>query len=284
MAIERFKLIPWKGGLNLSIDSTVLNTQQVVKADNIIQDIDEIKKKREGIKFFDDASSSGESIIGLVDYWRTDSAGAKDQILVGVSSNGNMYRYDDTGARTTLTVDDTAITNPTRVSFQVMNDILIIGFDGSTNVPKKYNPDDSANVKDLGGSPPNFLFVSEHLGRLWTNDKNNPERFHYSSTGTIEEWNGTTDSGALDIFPGDGDPEGITGIFPSFKGSIFVAKLTKLYEISGLTPESFAINPISMGVGVSSHASIITVDQDDIFFASQRGFHSLAATAAFGNF
>jgi len=284
MAIERFKLIPWRGGLNLATDSTVLNTEQVVKVDNIIQDVDEIKKKREGIKFFDDASSSGESIIGLVDYWRTDSAGAKAQLLIGVSSNGNVYSYDATGARTILTVSDTAITSPTRVSFEVQSNTLVIGLDGATNVPKKYNPNDAADVKDLGGTPPRFLFVREHLGRLWTNDQDNPERFHYTSTGSIEEWNGTGDSGALDIFPGDGDPEGITGIFPSFKGSIFVGKLTKLYEVSGFTPESFAINPVSTGVGVSSHNSIVAVDQDDVFYASQRGFHSLSATASFGNF
>jgi len=132
-------------------------------------------------------------------------------------------------------------------------------------------------------TPPVASLVREHQGRLWCNDKTNVDRLHYSPISNPEVWNGLGDSGAIDIGVGDGDPEGITA-FWSFKGVLFVAKRTKLYKITGFAPEEYAVELVSSGVGCIAHNSIVYIDQDDIFFASDKGFHSLAATERYGDF
>jgi hypothetical protein len=136
----------------------------------------------------------------------------------------------------------------------------------------------------VDGVAPMGSILREHLGRLWTNDKLNKDRLHYSGSFQHEQWLGFGDSAAIDIGVGDGDPEGITAIFPTFKGELFVAKRTKLYRISGYSPETFQVSLVSNGIGCVSHNSIVAVDQDDLFFVSEKGVHSITTTSNFGDF
>lgn len=230
-------------------------------------------------------NQDGISTIGLFDYFRNEGGGSKVRDLISIMSDGSVFEYDDSGLRTTITNSGAALTSITKTSFEQINEKLVIGFNSTGNTPKKIESSGGTRtMTDLGGSPPNFSIVSEHLSRLWTNDKTDPDRLHYSSTGKPEEWNGAGDSGAIDIGPGDGDPEGITAIFPTFKGELLVAKKNRLYQVSGLTPEDFIVRIISDGIGVESHNSIVPVDQDDMLYVSSRGFHSMSATANFGDF
>jgi hypothetical protein len=130
---------------------------------------------------------------------------------------------------------------------------------------------------------PAAQFFRQYLGRIWSNDKNNPDNLNYTTTGNQDEWGGIGDSGAIPIAVGDGDPLGINGIFPSFQGGLYVAKLGKLYFIGGNTPESFSVQLVSGGIGVVSHNSIAPVDQDDMIFVSQKGVHSLVGTVNQGD-
>lgn len=131
---------------------------------------------------------------------------------------------------------------------------------------------------------PQCSIVRQHLGRIWTNDKTNLDRLNYSPTYDPDTWGGIGDSGAIDIGVGDGDNEGITAIFPSFKGVLFVAKRTKLYKISGLNPEDFQVDIVSNGIGCVGHNAVCTVDEEDVYFVSDRGVHSLGATINYGDF
>lgn len=126
--------------------------------------------------------------------------------------------------------------------------------------------------------------TSTHLSRVWGNDKTNPDRLNYSTTGNTDEWFGRGDSGGLNVGTGDGDPKGITAIFPTFQGVLFVAKSNKLYRVDGSTPETFIVTLVSSGIGCVSHNSIAPIDQDDMYFVSNRGVHSLETTSQFGDF
>jgi hypothetical protein len=141
---------------------------------------------------------------------------------------------------------------------------------------------------DTGGSigltAPLASILREHQGRIFCNDKSRPDRLHYSAVADHTTWGGTGDSGAIDIGVGDGDPEGLTGISPTFKGTLFVGKRSKLYRISGYEPESWQVETVSSGVGVVSHNSFAAVDQDDLFFVSEKGVHSIQATQSYGDF
>lgn len=227
----------------------------------------------------------GLSVRGLIDFFRNEGGGSKVRDLIGVFSDGTVAEYNDSGIRSIIANSGTSISDIDAVAFEQINEKLIIGLTGTANTPKKITSTGGNLVlDDLGGDPPNFSVCREHLARVWTNDKSDPDRLHYSATGNPEEWNGSGDSGAIDIGPGDGDPSGITAIFPAFKGELFVAKKRRLYRVSGFTPETFAVRLVSDGIGCESHQSVVPVDQDDILYISERGFHRLSATAQFGDF
>jgi hypothetical protein len=189
------------------------------------------------------------------------------------------------GTHTVTPYDATAITGPlTFVNMETFNNKCIIAMSGTGNTPKIYDPlvDDEWN--DLQGSPPDFSIMRPHQGRLFTNQKTNADRIHYCETFNHTVWNGFGDSGALDSSTGDGDPTGIQAISPSFKGEIFVFKKHKMERLIGTSPEDYLLIPVTNGVGSISHNSFVQVDQDDLFFVSPRGVHSIAATDQYGAF
>ena len=139
---------------------------------------------------------------------------------------------------------------------------------------------------NIGTDAPLASFVREHAGAIWCNDKTRLDRIHYSGA-DLFSWGGRDGlSGATDIGDGDGDPAGISGIAPTFKGVLFVGKRTKLYriDIPGGDFDAMTITKVSNGIGFLSHQGVVAVEQDDILFVSDRGIHSMAATDAYGDF
>jgi YD repeat-containing protein len=103
----------------------------------------------------------------------------------------------------------------------------------------------------VGVDAPFASFVREHAGALWCNDKTRLDRVHYSGEDMFA-WGGRDGlSGATDIGDGDGDPSGISGIAPTFKGVLFVGKRTKLYriDISGGNFDTLTVTKVSNGIG-----------------------------------
>lgn len=179
--------------------------------------------------------------------------------------------------------------SPTKVTFTTFNNRLVMAADKSSNKVKIWDGSGTAydleDDPDIGtGTPPNASVIGTHLGRLWLNEKDNPDRVHYSETFNHLQWGGYGDSGAIDIGLGDGDPSGVTAFFPTFKGALHIGKKTKLYRIVNNFPETFQVIQVSNSLGCISQATIATVDETDIIFASVRGVHSLVATDQFGDF
>jgi hypothetical protein len=224
------------------------------------------------------------SILNLTDFWYLDSSNVKTQLLIAASDEVKLYKFDSNDNRTEI--DDGASALPTGsvsvINSIVFNNRLILAFDTVGDLPIKYNPDDAVTYELLGGTPPDFSLMESYLGRLWTNDKTVPDRVFYSATGDHEKWNGTSDSGAIDVGISDGDSEGITGIF-DYKGQLYIQKGKSLFRILGSTPENFKVERVSSGIGGGAHAAIAAVDQDDVFFMSRRGFHSVSGVAAYGD-
>lgn len=281
LSTKLFLQYPWKGGQNTTYDEAVIPANQLSKCDDLVLGERGSKKRREGINFgWDDTTAGSLSIIGMHDFWYGTSS--KLQKYVSIASDGSIRSYSPSSGAATVITGGTSWTTPTIASMETMNNLCIMAVNGSGNVLKKWSA--SGSAADLGGTPPQASILRQHLGRLWCNDKTNLDRLHYCTTGNPEEWNGAGDSGAIDIGVGDGDDKGITAIMPSFRGELFVAKGRKLYRISGNTPENFKVENISNGIGCVSHNSCFLVDQTDIYFMSERGVHSLVATASFGDF
>jgi hypothetical protein len=225
------------------------------------------------------------SIIALHDYWRTDASNNKVQLRIAVTDQPKIFSYDSTGMRTEVVNTGTALTGPeTTCSTAVMNEKLIFGFGKIGNTPKKYNPDLSANLQDLGGTPPDFSICQVHQSKLFANNKLNKDELNASSTGDPEEWTGNGDSWVVEIDPGDGDSEGIVQIHPPFKGDLFQVKGRKTYRLVGNDASNYQILPVTNGLGGVGVRSVAAVDLDDVVYCSPKGFHSLAATSDHGDF
>lgn len=290
-------MLPWLKGMDTDTDEAIMQflkkADHLVQADDIVFSLDGSKIKRDGFTYHDNAAiTNTPALMGGHDYWANVSNVKTQRIVVGDNQATSKFWFQtgSGGAWTELTKDASA-TAPTvlkRISFEVFNDDLIMAVTDSAaagRAPLKWDNQTGTAFLPLGGTPPNVKFVRKHQGRLWgAGDPARPDRLHFTSPGNHEEWNGTGDSGAIDIDPGDGDVSGITAIFPSFRGMLFVAKGNAIYRISGQTPLDYKVEPVTYGLGCNSHNSAVAVDMDDIYFQSERGFHSLVLTDKFGDF
>lgn len=272
----------WAGGENNSQDPSLVPYHQLTQARNIIFSDRATKKKRDGIDFDWDGETSGsDSVVGLSDFW-FGSSGSRTHRVVAVTDAKEVYSYQSDGTRSDDLFAGTSWGSAvTLASLRAYNNLLIICADGSNNVVKKWTG--SGDIADLGGTPPDASFCSEFQGRLILNDIDNLDRFHYSSIENAEEWLGTGDSAAIDIRPGDGDPEGITAFLGELDGWFYVAKRTKIYRVGGsFAPELWEVRLVAGNIGcVGPNAFART--ENDIIFASDKGIHSIVATEKFGD-
>lgn len=235
-------------------------------------------------------------VIALHDYWYG-STSAKTHYIMAFTASGQLFQIDpDSGTRTRIAENGTAYTIPTggipRACLTTFENRLIVTCDGTGNVMKAYMPaalggsgtlDDVSNTSGYA-STPRASITRVHMGRLWANDKDNPDRAHYSQVGAYNVWQGAGDSGAVDVGVGDGDPEGIVAIFPPFKGDLFVSKRNRIYRLFGVSPELIGIQKVTDALGCVGHNAVAAIDQDDIYFISDRGLHSIVATQNYGAF
>lgn len=204
---------------------------------------------------------------------------------LSASLGGSRLAISTTLTSATMSVPF-ALTLPiTKCSFLTFNERCLISADGIKNWPILFDPSVSSTTYTyIKNAAPNASILGEHEGRVIANDKTAPDRLHYSSPGDHTEWQGYGDSGVIDIGFGDGDPVGITAIYPTFKGALFVSKSERLYRLPDPGLPLSRIELVSSGIGAVSHNSCAPVDMDDVLFISKRGFHSLAATSSYGDF
>lgn len=204
---------------------------------------------------------------------------------LSASLGGSRLAISTTLTSSTMSVPF-ALTLPiTKCSFLTFNERCLIAADGIKNWPILFDPSTSSTTYTyIKNAAPNASILGEHEGRVIANDKTAPDRLHYSSPGDHTEWQGYGDSGVVDIGFGDGDPVGITAIYPTFKGALFVSKSERLYRLPDPGISLSRIELVSSGIGAVSHAGCAPVDMDDVLFISKRGFHSLAATSSYGDF
>lgn len=283
-----YQQMPWLGGRNTTLDASIVPNNQLSVADNTLFSTDLARRKRPGFQYLDLSSiGSAVRVVAGIDYWANVSS-TKVQREVVVTNEPAIYSYTSSGTRTQLTMksgSNALVAGFTYACLEVINEDLIFSFSNATT-PKKWDNQTGTEWEDLGGSPPNFAFCRTHINRLFAaGDPEFPDRLYYSKTDDHETWGGTDDSGAIDIMPGDGDPEGITAIFPAIKGVLFVAKRNRLYRVntSGSDTE-WTVDEVSKGIGCVGHNAVAAVGQDDVIFISDRGIHSLAATDTYGDF
>jgi hypothetical protein len=274
-------LLNFAGGFTTDLPDQTRSLSYQLKAENVMYEVDGGVRKSGGTEFFFANSFNGlPSVNGMVDFW-LDVNGTVSQNFIMVTSTGEIYKDDLDGTFTAITGTASLGSDPIPI-FCVAGDLLTIWFSNNTT-PLKYSG--TGDVVALGGTPPVGRGAVYHAGRLWVWGANaNPSRLFYSGFGNIEEW--TTDSGSIDIQPGDGDR--IVGAI-SFREKLFVFKgpnIGSIHTISGTSPtgsDGFSRKRFNRGIPLQTHNSLLEIG-NDILFMSPRGIHSLAATEAFGSF
>lgn len=227
------------------------------------------------------AVESGAVVTGLFDYWRQGALGTPSRRRVIHAGTKVLADTDDGIFSTTLF---TGLESGVVPSYFTFDDLLILSSDSTTDFPRSW---DQTTAQNLAGSPPRFSFGCAHKNRAWAaGNYALPSRLYYSANTDPEDWIGVG-SGFIDIDPNDGDI--ITGI-ASHKDELWVFKgpnKGSIHRITGSSPtgsDGFARKNYVMGLGAAWHNAIFRFG-DDLGFVSQYGsVHSLAATAAFGDF
>lgn len=283
----RVKLIDLSKGYATDLALQQRQISYLVKSENIVHEISgAIHKAGGGTRLNSSALASGSPVLGQFDYWKAGTGGSFTQVYVVTTNSGKVLCEEDpSGAAGTFTdrTGAASIGVGAIPHFAQAKDTLTIFFsDAST--PITYN--NTGNVASLGGSPPAGRCQAWHKNRLWVGGSNaNPSRLAYSPYGTITTWSGE-DAGAIDIDSEDGDR--IVGL-ASHKNALLVFKgpnKGSIHVITGSSPEGeepFARNLLVTGIPLQTPNSLVPVG-DDLWFMSDRGLHSIAATAKFGDF
>lgn len=292
---ETLVLSPWSGGLNSAQDPIVLGLtpegqNMLAQCDNVVFTTTGGRKKRGGqarlnSTQMNDGSSAASAVDGIygTTFWFKGTASAKTEELVVFAESGRMYYSASFGS--VLTNVSTTATSPTFsqgvISTEVMSEKLFIGH-STTFSPLVYTGGGtaptyaSASTAVVGTFPAAYL-LRQHKNRMFlAGNDTYPDRLFYSAAENPYGYG--TAGGYIDVYPGDGDPRGITAIFPSMNvNELFVAKRGSIFKIdtSDSSPNNWPVIRLTNGVGCVQHNSAVSVDQADIFFASDRGIHSV---------
>jgi hypothetical protein len=289
--VTKYKpLYPWLGGLNTSVDPTILDPNNLTVCDNIIFTTSGSRKKRGGQARFNSTAAAGATsanFVHLSDYWATVSS-AQREYFVGVTDNGKVYRSAFNGTWSSFSTLTLSVTQG-GVTSTVFNNDLFIGISGS-GVPKVWQSQStSSNLVALAPTGSTVLpftnawIVQTFLERLFVaGDPANPDKLYVSKTGTAYDWTATGAAGGgitFSVGVGDGDPSGITAIFPGTGADriLYIAKRRRMYRLdcSDVSQVNWKVSLISKEIGVISQNTVATIDDQDVIFASDRGVHTI---------
>jgi hypothetical protein len=281
------------GGLNVTDNPIIVPPNQMVVAQNVAISQTLARKKRGGLERYSTGSFAGNgtdyplvasgassaltAIRGIIQYFRYGSATGEPAEDIFVHQDDKVWQIPN---RTEVAINRTGgltLSNLTIPSYQVFEGILYWCESDETyykwnGLPTILGDAEDANPPDDGAGK----FLRAHQGKMWmAGNSLYPFRLYYSTTFDGDDWSSVAPSngGSLDL-DYDGDPEGITAIFPPFQGRLYVATRRKIYEVTGVDASDFQVRPITQGIGCVSHNSVVAVP-NDIIFCSDRGVHSL---------
>lgn len=226
-------------------------------------------------------SGSGVPVHGLIDVWFQGTAGTETQKRFAYIGT-KLLKEDVDG---TWDVLNTGLETDKIPAFEIFKDLVFWASTSTVDVPKRWDGS-AGTASNVGGTPPQFAFMVKHKNRMFAAGvASQPSRLYYSVDLDPNSWV-AAGSGSIDIDPDDGDR--ITGLV-THKNELLIFKgphRLSIHRITGSSPtgaDAYARVPFVTGVGGVNHNTIFRVG-DDLVFASPRGLHSLAATAAYGDY
>jgi hypothetical protein len=275
------------GGLNITDNPLIVPPQQMVDAKNIAVTQSLSRKKRPGqvayhLGSFEGTASYPDSnpIRGIIQYHRFASANGDTLEDIVLHQGAKIWSINDRLSEAiqrqgSFTPNSTAIP-----SYQVFEGILYFTSSDPTDGYKKWNglAVPAGNVQTA--TPPADgvgTLLGTWLGRMvMAGNRDFPYRVYLSGPYEPEEW--TTPGGATSFdLTYDGEPGGVTAIFPEKDGSLFIATSRSIYQLTASDPNdvaTFNLRRVTRGVGCVGQGSVVATP-NDILFMSQRGLHSI---------
>lgn len=276
----QFPIFPATGGLQSANNPALVSPNNLKDINNIIFTNDNSRKRRPGLRKFNSTDTQTENFQMLFDFWRLNNITGNQSNQVTRIINGRFEADNNGDGAFQDKTNSMLISSTDVVTMDVFSGIQVLAF--QNRLPLKY---DQTTLTNLAGSPPNASIFRTHAGFGWlAGVKNNPHAVYRSFADNPQVWSGTGTE-IITVDDGDGDPEGITALFPSFYGDLYVAKRKSLYRIrADFSTGSllFAVTLVVRGIGCISHNSVVPL-QNDIIFCSERGVHSLVATDKYGD-
>lgn len=249
------------------------------KALNVLLRLDGSPRKVGGTERLNSVSLGAE-IRGLYDYWRQGLDGGFHQSRV-LHAGTSIYSDNADGDFQPIF---TSIGGTGIPCYNQFDNLLILSDDSGITTPKSW---DGSIAQELAGTPPLFSKSLTHKGRVFAwGVPGDPSGLYYSVEFDPQDWVGAG-SGRIDISPGDGD-EIVAAA--SHKNDLWLFKgpnKGSIHRLQGSSPtggDGFALVPFISGLGAVSHNSLFRMRDDLGFMWSDGSLHSLAATAAYGDF
>lgn len=268
-------LYPMQKGLDKNSVPGTQEPRSLIEAKNIIINNRGSLKKRPGVRRLDYAGDDSKNLQGGIQFFATSGGSQRSEVIRVIGGRMEALRdgiFVDLG----ISVNDTDA-----VVFSRFANALIVHFENTR--PQKYLIGGTpTNLNILTGhdvSPPTFSRV--HDFRLWYGGRSaQPHRLTVSAIDDIENYALTAGGFQIKINEGDGDPVGLTGISQTFRGDLFAFKFNSIYRIFR-APYGYGVDQFTDEIGCVNHNTIVNT-QNDVFFVSSDGIHSLANTEKFG--
>lgn len=271
--MPKFKINNFSGGLNQSVDESLLAVNQSRNAQNVDVSSGTLKTINGYSKYVATAVPAG--VTRLMKFYKNNTTtGAVTSYLLAATATAIYYYSAATSAwvalATGLTSGDWDYFN-----YQISaTDVVIMG-NGADNV-KKW---DGTTFADLGGSPPKMKSLTLHAERVWgTGNKAYPNTVYYSDDLNPENWTIAVDgAGVIDVPTWDGGVcIGLSNIF----SDVVIFKTNTICRVVGTYPSVYEVKEVYSAVGTIAEKAIVSAS-DRAFFLSKDGLYYYNGVSAY---
>ena len=252
------------GGLNNAFSPIAIEDNEASDLQNVVFTVSGSFKKRSGFSSINALNPGAACGIKYIKF----SGGT--QYLVGIFTNDKIYKMDYGASGPDGTWDDITgalsfnVGQDNLSTFATGQDTLIIE-DGLNSTPP-YKWTGSGNAAALGGSPPNATVVAFHNNMAFAaGNSAAPSTLYFTDVGNIENWT-TGLSGNVNVETNDGSI--IRAIVPGFD-ALYIFKDYSIFRLTGSDKDSFQLQRMVSGTGVTSPQSIAVINNQFFFITGQ---------------
>ncbi len=268
-------LFPLNKGLDTDSIPGTQDPRSLSKSKNIIIRNRGSLKKAPGIERLPYVGDDIGACQGACHFFATTGGSQRSEVIRVIAGRIEAIRDGITVQLGTVHPTDVVV-------FERFANALIMHFENSP--PRYYTIGGTlANLTLLSGhsaSPPTFSRV--HDFRLWLGGRPAaPHILYVSEINDPNDYTLTSGGFSMRVNDGDGDPVGITGLSPPFRGDLFAFKWNTIYRIYRGS-YTYGIDPLTNEVGCVHHNAMLAL-QNDVAFVSPYAIHSLSNTDKYGS-